>query len=90
MRSSQEKQIQMYVSSCKSTKRRCVPADLYGCMGVPKFHKNPEVKLRMAPIEFKGLLGALVPQAKGFVLNPNGVNLILSREQLTAITKKFS
>ena len=55
-----------------------------------KFHKNPEVKLRMAPIEFKGLLGALVPQAKGFVLNPNGVNLILSREQLTAITKKFS
>ena len=55
-----------------------------------KVHKNPEVKLRMAPIEFKGLLGALVPQAKGFVLNPNGVNLILSREQLTAITKKFS
>ena len=55
-----------------------------------KFHKNPEVKLRMAPIEFRGLLGALVPQAKGFVLNPNGVNLILSREQLTAIVKKFS
>ena len=55
-----------------------------------KFHKNPEVKLRMAQIEFKGLLGALVPQAKGFVLNPNGVNLILSREQLTAIAKKFS
>ena len=23
-------------SSCKSTKRRCVPADLYGCMGVPE------------------------------------------------------
>lgn len=54
-----------------------------------KFHKNPEIKLRMAPVEFQGLLRSLVPQAKGFVLNPNGVNLILSREQLTAITKKF-
>lgn len=54
-----------------------------------KFQKNPNAKLRMAAVPFKGLLPALVNQAKGFVLNPNGVNLILSREQLAAIAKRF-
>lgn len=54
-----------------------------------KFQKNPNAKLRMAAVPFKGLLPALVSQAKGFVLNPNGVNLILSREQLAAIAKRF-
>ena len=54
-----------------------------------KFNRNPQVKLRMAAVPFDKMLPALIPQAKGFVLNPQGVNLILSREQLTAIAKRF-
>ena len=42
----------------------------------------------MAAVPFDKMLPALIPQAKGFVLNPQGVNLILSREQLTAIAKR--
>lgn len=54
-----------------------------------KFHRNPEVKLKMAVVPFEKLLPSLVEQAKGYVLNPGGVNLILTREQLTAISKRF-
>lgn len=54
-----------------------------------KFQRNPEVKLKMAVAPFRKLLPSLVEQAKGYVLNPGGVNLILTREQLTAISKRF-
>ena len=36
----------------------------------------------MAVAPFSKLLPSLMEQAKGFVLNPGGVNLILTREQL--------
>ena len=54
-----------------------------------KFQKKPEMKLRMAAVDFQKLLPSLVPQAKGFILNPGGVNLVLSREQLTYIGKRY-
>ena len=54
-----------------------------------KFQKKPEMKLRMAAVDFQKLLPSLVPQAKGFILNPGGVNLVLSREQLTSIGKRY-
>ena len=47
------------------------------------------MKLRMAAVDFQKLLPSLVPQAKGFILNPGGVNLVLSREQLTSIGKRY-
>ena len=43
----------------------------------------------MVVVSFEKLLPSLMEQAKGFVLNPGGVNLILTREQLTAIAKRF-
>lgn len=54
-----------------------------------KFQRNPEAKLKMAVVPFQKLLPSLMEQAKGFVLNPGGVNLILTREQLTTISKRF-
>lgn len=54
-----------------------------------KFQRDPEVKLKMAVAPFSKLLPSLMEQAKGFVLNPGGVNLILTREQLEAIAKRF-
>lgn len=55
-----------------------------------KFQKNPEVKHKMAVIAFEKLLSSLAEQARGYVLNPGGVNLILTREQLTAISKRLA
>ncbi len=55
-----------------------------------KFNQNSQqMKFRMAAIPFKGLVPSLMPQAKGYVMNPSGVNLILSREQLMAIGQSF-
>lgn len=54
-----------------------------------KFQRGPETKLKMVVVSFEKLLPSLMEQAKGFVLNPGGVNLILTREQLTAIAKRF-
>lgn len=54
-----------------------------------KFQQNPNSKMKMAAVPFRSLLNMLPPNAKGFVLNPSGVNLILSREYLMAIAKRF-
>jgi len=55
-----------------------------------KFNQNPQkIKFRMAAVPFKGLIPSLTSQAKGYVLNPTGVKLILSREQLLAIAQSF-
>ncbi len=54
-----------------------------------KFQRNPDRKFKMAVVPFSKLLSSLAQQAKGFVLNPGGVNLILTREQLAAISKRF-
>ena len=54
-----------------------------------KFQRNPDRKFKMAVVPFSKLLSSLAQQAKGFVLNPGGVNLILTREQLAAISQRF-
>ena len=47
-----------------------------------KFRPDPQAKLRLAAIPFQHLLPYLMKQAKGFVINPSGFNLLLTREQL--------
>ena len=50
-----------------------------------KFRPDPQAKLRLAAIPFQHLLPYLMKQAKGFVINPSGFNLLLTREQLQRI-----
>ena len=50
-----------------------------------KFRPDPKAKLRLAAIPFQHLLPYLMKQAKGFVINPSGFNLLLTREQLQRI-----
>ncbi|MGN0314501.1 MAG: SseB family protein [Fusicatenibacter sp.] len=50
-----------------------------------KFQRDPNAKIRLASISFGQLLPYLMKNAKGFVLNPADVNLLLSREQLERI-----
>lgn len=50
-----------------------------------KFHKNNGSKIRMVTVPFKGLLPSLVKDAKGYLLNPAGVGLILLRDRLKAM-----
>ena len=47
-----------------------------------KFNKNSALKLRVVTVPFKGLLPSLIKNAKGYILNPAGVGLILLRERL--------
>ncbi len=54
-----------------------------------KFSANPKKRFHMATVEFKGLLSVLNQQAKGFILNPNGIGLALTREHLRMIGKRF-
>ena len=53
-----------------------------------KFSKNYASKLRLGMVPFKGLLGALIKDARGYVLNPAGVNLAILREKLEVMTKQ--
>ncbi|MDY2937309.1 MAG: SseB family protein [Fusicatenibacter sp.] len=50
-----------------------------------KFQRDPNAKIRLAAVSFGQLLPYLMKNAKGFVLNPADVNLVLSREQLERI-----
>lgn len=54
-----------------------------------KFSQNYGSKLRVATVPFKGLLPSLIKEAKGYVLNPAGVNLVLLRQRLEAMEKQF-
>jgi len=47
-----------------------------------KFNKNNASKFRVVTVPFKGLLPSLIKDAKGYILNPAGVSLILLRERL--------
>ncbi len=53
-----------------------------------KFSKNYKSKLRVATLPFKGLLPSLIKEARGYVLNPSGVNLVLLREKLETLSKQ--
>ena len=44
-------------------------------------------KLGMIQVNFKKMLSLLVEQSKGYVLNPAGFNLTLTREQLEKMAK---
>lgn len=52
-----------------------------------KFQKDPNAKMRLAAIPFPGLLPYLLKQAKGFVINPAGFNLVIGRDQLERMKK---
>lgn len=52
-------------------------------MELEKFLKGK--KLRIAKVPFDKLPGLMMEQAKAFVVNPMGFNLILNKEQLTKI-----
>lgn len=55
-----------------------------------KFQQNPNSKMQMAAVPFRSLANMLTNPAKGFVLNPSGINLILTREYLAAIAQRFA
>ena len=52
--------------------------------------KNKNVKLKLAAVSYDDLPKYLVGPAKGFVFNPAGFNLILSREQMEQMKKNYS
>lgn len=54
-----------------------------------KFNRNNNSKMRVVMIPFKGLSQSLIKEAKGYVLNPAGVNLVLLRERLAVLEKQM-
>ena len=54
-----------------------------------KFSKERGKGLRLATMPFKALSGSLIKDARGYVLNPAGVNLVLLREKLETMTKQM-
>ena len=52
-------------------------------MEFQKFAKNQ--KLRMARVPFTKLPEILMPQAEAWVINPNGINVVLNKDQMTKI-----
>ena len=56
---------------------------LFRSMEFDKFARGK--KLRAAKVPFAKLPGLIIQQAKGFVINPAGFNLILDRVQLGKI-----
>ena len=53
-----------------------------------KFNKNKESKFRVVMVPFKGLLPSLIKNAKGYILNPAEVGLVLLRERLDALSRQ--
>lgn len=53
-----------------------------------KFSKNNASKYRVVTVPFKGLLPSLIKDAKGYILNPAGVSLILLRERLKVMEEQ--
>lgn len=47
-----------------------------------KFNRNNTSKFRVVTAPFKGLLPSLIKDAKGYILNPAGVSLVLLRDRL--------
>lgn len=57
---------------------------------VEEFRKfNREKKLQAMMVEFKNLEKALIPAAKGAVVNPNGFNLIIPKEKIESMKQRF-
>lgn len=54
-----------------------------------KHYKQKARTMRMAPVSIAQLPGYLVKESKGFVINPAGFNLQLSKEQIDVIIKSF-
>lgn len=52
--------------------------------------KNKDVKMRLSAVSYDDLPKYLVGQAKGFVFNPAGFNLILTKEQMELMKKNYS
>lgn len=54
-----------------------------------KHYKQNAAKMKMAPLTMAQLPKYLVKDSKGFVMNPSGFNLQLSKEQIEIIIKAF-
>ena len=54
-----------------------------------KHYKQNAAKMKMAPLTMAQLPKYLVKESKGFVMNPSGFNLQLSKEQIEIIVKAF-
>lgn len=52
--------------------------------------RNKNMKLKLAAVSYDDLPKYLVGPAKGFVFNPAGFNLILTREQMEQMKKSYS
>ena len=52
--------------------------------------RNKNVKLKLAAVAYDDLPKYLVGEAKGFVFNPAGFNLILTKEQMEQMKKNYS
>ncbi len=53
-----------------------------------KFSAKNSGKYRLAAVPFKALSGSLIKSAKGYVLNPADINMLLPRERLTALSSQ--
>ena len=50
---------------------------------------NKDVRLEMTAVPYERLTDFLVNDSKGFVFNPGGFNLILTREQITEMLERY-
>lgn len=53
-----------------------------------KFKGKSNRKLQLAAVPFQGLTSALIPNAKGYALNPSGFNLVLLKDKLELLAKR--
>ena len=54
-----------------------------------KHYKQKALKMKLAPLTLAQLSSYLIEDSKGFVLNPSGFNLPLSKDQINMITDNF-
>ncbi|MEE8885195.1 MAG: SseB family protein [Eubacteriales bacterium] len=53
-------------------------------------HKNKGMKLEMITVTYDKLKDFITPQSEGFVFNPAGFNLVLNRDQLDAMQRRYA
>lgn len=54
-----------------------------------KHYRNKEQKHRILQAKFEQLPGYMIPDVQGYVLNPEGINLVLKKEQVEILLKYF-
>ena len=54
-----------------------------------KHYKNKDQKHRLIQISFEQLPAHMIKDVQGYVLNPEGINLILKKEQIDVLLKYY-